>query len=190
MRFYSYVIRSDSGFAPNPFWHYCTLACCKPIIRKNANCGDWVIGTGSSKSVGNNRLVYAMKITEKIDFDEYSKNEKYKCKIPSATPMQRCGDNIYYKDEDGDWKIRDGAYHTEKNIKTDINKGMFVLISDHYYYFGRNAIEIPEKYQSLIKKGPGHKSNFSIEIIEDFVNWLEGKTPMGIHGNPFSFAKD
>ena len=31
---YEYVMTSDSGFAPNPFHGTCTLACCKPKIRK------------------------------------------------------------------------------------------------------------------------------------------------------------
>jgi hypothetical protein len=44
---YSYVVRSDSGFAPNPFGEYCTLACCKPQIRKRARVGDWIVGCGS-----------------------------------------------------------------------------------------------------------------------------------------------
>lgn len=32
---YEYVMTSDSGFAPNPFHGTCTLACCKPKIRKS-----------------------------------------------------------------------------------------------------------------------------------------------------------
>jgi Nucleotide modification associated domain 2 len=30
MKVYSYVVRCDTGFAPNPFWGYCTLAACTP----------------------------------------------------------------------------------------------------------------------------------------------------------------
>jgi len=40
---YSYVVRYDSGFAPNPFGGYCTLATCKPEIRKTAQLGDWLV---------------------------------------------------------------------------------------------------------------------------------------------------
>jgi hypothetical protein len=67
MKLYSYVIAADTGFAPNPFNNFCCLECCKPMIRKNANIDDWIVGTGSKRSVGNDKLVYAMKITEKID---------------------------------------------------------------------------------------------------------------------------
>lgn len=48
MRLFSYVVRFDSGFAPNPFYGYCTLATCKPPIRRTALVGDWIIGTGSA----------------------------------------------------------------------------------------------------------------------------------------------
>ena len=44
MNIYSYVVTHDTGFAPNPFHGYCTLACCKPRIRSRAAVGDWVVG--------------------------------------------------------------------------------------------------------------------------------------------------
>jgi hypothetical protein len=31
---YSYVVRWDHGFAPNPFYETCTVATCKPYIAK------------------------------------------------------------------------------------------------------------------------------------------------------------
>ena len=44
MRLYSYVVASDSGFAPNPFWRILTLACCKPKMRLTAKPGDLLVG--------------------------------------------------------------------------------------------------------------------------------------------------
>ena len=32
----AYIVRHDSGFSPNPFGGVCTLACCKPAIRRSA----------------------------------------------------------------------------------------------------------------------------------------------------------
>jgi hypothetical protein len=43
------AVARDYGFAPNPFFGVCTLATCKPKIRKAAAIGDWVVGTGSSR---------------------------------------------------------------------------------------------------------------------------------------------
>ena len=47
MRLFSYVVARDYGFAPNPFFGVCTLATCKPIVRRVAAIGDWIVGTGS-----------------------------------------------------------------------------------------------------------------------------------------------
>lgn len=78
-KIYSYVLRFDDGAAPNPFWGFCTLTICKPAIRRKAEIGDWVIGTGSKNTKlkeGNNvdfsdSIVYAMKITDKKTLREY-----------------------------------------------------------------------------------------------------------------------
>lgn len=78
-KIYSYILRTDDGAAPNPFWGLCTLTICKPKIRRKAQIGDWVIGTGSKNvkvSDGkiydfSDSLVYAMKISDKKTLKEY-----------------------------------------------------------------------------------------------------------------------
>ena len=60
---FTYVVLHDTGAAPNPFWGTCTLVICKPRIRRAAQVGDWVVGTGSAESpIGDRRkhVVYAM----------------------------------------------------------------------------------------------------------------------------------
>ena len=59
MRLFTYIVTSDAGFAPNPFYGYCTLACCKTAIRRAAEPGDWIVGL-TPKAHGN-RIVYAMR---------------------------------------------------------------------------------------------------------------------------------
>ena len=76
---YSYVLRIDDGAAPNPFWGICTLVICKPTIRRKAQVGDWVIGTGSKNTKlkdgkiydYSDSIVYAMKISDKKSLKEY-----------------------------------------------------------------------------------------------------------------------
>ena len=65
---YSYIVSTDSGFAPNPFGEFCTLSCCKPVIRRSASVGDWVVGL-APKSLGNG-IVFAMEVTEKMTITE------------------------------------------------------------------------------------------------------------------------
>src|SRR5512133_214086 len=96
MRLYTYIVKFDTGFAPNPFHGYCTLACCKPAIRRAAEPGDWIVGL-TTKERGN-RLVYAMHVAQKITFDEYWRDKRFAHKVPdlrSDDPERRCGDNVY-----------------------------------------------------------------------------------------------
>ena len=56
-RLFSYVVRYDYGFAPNPFEGCCTIATCKPQIRRAAlgrrlGSRHWVRRQGSRRSAG------------------------------------------------------------------------------------------------------------------------------------------
>nr|WP_207209482.1 hypothetical protein [Frigidibacter mobilis] len=92
-RLYSYVVQHDHGFAPNPFMGVCTLANCKPQIRKAANVGDLVIGTGSADIHADGHLVYWMRVAEIITFDEYWEAPRFSRKKPvmNGSLMQRYG---------------------------------------------------------------------------------------------------
>ena len=104
MRLYSYTIPYDDGAAPNPFWGVCTLAICKPAIRRTASEGDWIVATGSknTKDQGDlsNKVIYAMKVTKKMtlqEYDDYCRNHLQK-KIAdweNRDPRRRLGDCIY-----------------------------------------------------------------------------------------------
>ena len=77
VQYFAYIVREDSGFAPNPFFGFCTLANCKPKIRKIAQKGDWIIGLGSKSQNCRDRLIYAMQVTEKISFDQYWRDKRF-----------------------------------------------------------------------------------------------------------------
>jgi len=73
---FTYTIPYDDGAAPNPFHGMCTLAICKPSIRRVAKVGDWVAGLGSKNAPSGDlsgRLVYAMKVEEVIPLSEYDR---------------------------------------------------------------------------------------------------------------------
>ena len=80
-RLYSYKMAHDNRFAPNPLFGVLTLATCKPQLRKNAKVGDWIAGWTSlhvahtPTPVGEERLIYLAKVSEKLTFAEYW--EKY-----------------------------------------------------------------------------------------------------------------
>jgi hypothetical protein len=138
MVIYSYVITRDYGFAPNPFFGYCTLATCKPDIRKGAQIGDWVVGTGSAakNSKFKNRLIYAMLVKEKLPYNDYWNDSRffYKRPVMNGSKKQLYGDNIYHKDSNTGEFIQENSHHSFEdgsinmnNYKRDLS-GKFVKI--------------------------------------------------------------
>lgn len=162
MRLFIYLITADDGFAPNPFYGYCTLATCKPGIRSHAKEGEWVIGLGSptlskkaGKDVGIDKIIYTMKIDEVLTWREYSVDPRFKVKIPRYSqdednPVEEKGDNVYYC-HNGIWYGRPSFHYEKLNLmKRDLD-GKNVLISKDFYYFGRSAIKIPDDIFQKLK---------------------------------------
>ena len=85
-KLYSYVVARDYGFAPNPFYGTCTLATCKPEIRKHATVGDWIIGTSSSQRNKDGYLVYVMLVSEALTFNKYWESARFRQKRPNLSP--------------------------------------------------------------------------------------------------------
>lgn len=197
---YSYVITRDYGFAPNPFGEYCTLATCKPKIRKTALKNDWIVGTGSSskKSKMGDRLIYAMKVDEVLSFTDYWKDPRFHYKKPTmnGSKKQKYGDNIYRFDEvkqeysqvNSHHSLADGSTNTINLIRDTGGKN--VLVSTEFWYFGKNAPIIPHTMVSdLVKKGRSYKRIKNQIIINHFIEWLTSTYKQGYNGNPILFNK-
>ena len=245
---YEYVMTSDSGFAPNPFHGACTLACCKPKIRKGVANEIFVkikktlasdkrltkekkeeilkdLGLeateeelknfdsqikdlflrgdeGLLKSIGcqskeefikeqkiyiiglagkqlkeklgkagedKNPMVYVMRVTDILTYDQYYHDDKYKEKIPHGfnvvdandnTSINWCGDNIYKSVEGqnpdaGELAVKK-AFHDKNDKKHDLS-GEYVLVSDaeNFIYYGKKAGEAPDVGEAY--KYVGHK---------------------------------
>ena len=177
-RLFTYVLRYDTGFAPNPFHGYCTLATCKPMIRGSAEIGDWVVGIGSVRNGTKGKVVYAMQVEEILDFDQYWRDPRFGDKRPALKggPKQRCGDNIYHRDpQSGNW-IQESGFHSRKDIERD-TKSTRVLISRRFAYFGTRAIEIPCRFRSWNGRDhfatrPGHRCRYPTDLQDAVIAWL------------------
>ncbi|WP_291445525.1 hypothetical protein [Desulfovibrio sp.] len=186
---YSYVIPRDYGFAPNPFGGICTLATCKPGIRNMAHVEDWVIGCGSKKFNLQNRIVFAMRITEIMTYDEYWADQRFQHKKPTmdSSLKRMYGDNIYHK-ENSTW-YQMNSHHSNDDGSINLSnlhrdtKSDRVLLSEEFYYFGKSAYKLSSKRLSstVTYSGRGYKKvddislnnlskilreNFSIGIID------------------------
>lgn len=64
--------------------------------------------------------------------------------------------------------------------------GRFVLLSDHFFYFGDQPIALPEELLGIVKQGQGHRSDDNAEYVDDFVNWIHslGYSPATLIGMP------
>lgn len=164
----SYSIDRDYGFAPNPFWNFCTLATCKPIIRGNANIGDYVIGFGGKNTGKLRKLIYLMKVEEKMTFEEYWNDARFQIKKPNifGSLKVQYGDNIYHKNEDGKW-IQENSHHSRgerpnaSNRNTDTQYDQVLISEKEWWYFGDQAIQLPPEFDKYIHKR-GHK-NFPLD---------------------------
>jgi hypothetical protein len=168
----AYIIRVDSGFAPNPFGRHCTLACCKPTIRRKAERHDVIVGSGSARYGLDGRLVYAMRVRDVIPLQEYWTTPRYAYKKPSqATAVTARGDNIWHQDENGAWHVVPGAFHDERHRDRDIG-GVNALIATDFHYFGRDARPVPEEFRPLLAVTQGHKNTYDDRVIDRLWRWV------------------
>jgi hypothetical protein len=200
MNLFSYTITRDYGFAPNPFPPYCTLATCKPRIRNSAAIGDWIMGISSAANACaiKKRLIYAMQVQEILTFDQYWNDLRfaYKKPIMNGSKRQTYGDNIYHTDESTNNFIQENSHHSLAggvvnmyNYRRDLLSEK-ALISMKYWYWGKDAVEIPKKYIKFIQVGIGHKKIQDESLIVEVVSWLESNKGVGYIGEPCEFHGD
>ena len=197
MRLFSYKMTHDTGFAPNPFGCTLTLATCKPKIRLHKDKGDWIAGFTSKgltgDKVGSERLIYLMRVAEKLLIRDYFSGPRFQDKIPDMCakgPQAKAGDNIYRPLRPGavvkaDFEQLPNANHRGKaHQKRDVS-GQYVLIADEFYYFGGSALEVPDDYRPTVPEGQsGHGRKTPPSQAQRFIDYVRGEYQPGHHGAP------
>lgn len=191
----SYTIDRDFGFAPNPFWNFCTLATCKPNIRGFAEVGDFIIGFGGSRTLKSGKLIYVMCVEEIMTFEQYWADDRFQIKKPNVYGSLKAqyGDNIYHKDSKGAW-IQENSHHghgngdsKNSNLKNDTKYDRVLISKNEWWYFGDQAVDIPLGFERFIHKR-NHK-NFYLEDLSLFIDWIKNKyTTKGRLGIPNEWA--
>jgi hypothetical protein len=202
MKLHSYVVARDYGFAPNPFYGVCTLATCKPNIRRVARIGDWVVGTGSKARGREKRLVYAMRVTGALTFEEYWADPRFQDKIPNlrGSTKQAFGDNIYSKRAGTDtWRQANSHHSLEdgtpnaSNVKADTATDR-MLFSDDFVYWGGSGPLLPSRFLDFghchisLCAVRGHKNSFPQEFVDEFIAWLRSLGEAGFAGEPLDWS--
>lgn len=199
MRAIGYKLTHDTGFAPNPFHGFLTLATCKPAIRRCRAKGDWVAGFASAElvrsaaargvSVKRDGLVFLADITEPpVPLGEYFVGSRFQCKKPRSVSgsTSAFGDNLYEQHSDGVWTQPPNPHHDQSHLDHDIS-GVNALVSSNFYYFGRKAQLPPGGWNQLL----GHP--FAVprtaflppNFVSEVLNWFERSNLVsGMHGAP------
>ena len=207
LKVYSYVVRKDNGLAPNPFWDYCTLALDQSLIRQITKVGDWIVGLKeTSPKIEDHKLLFAMKITEKLTFAEYWNDERFHLKKPDFIANEhifKLGDNIYTP-TNGDIEQRFSMHSKdfiknndewEKQKKDDL-QGKYVLISDkeNFFYFGNKPEKIPNVHLiDILYCDIGHKCIADPEVPKEFLEFLDNlkkKKKYGLVNHPTIWPND
>ena len=200
---FSYVVRYDSGFAPNPFYGFCTLATCKPRIRNSAQIGDWLLGTGSNeKNIRRGGyFVYTMCVTEILSTEEYWTDPRFKDKKPCMYHnwVAVSGDNIYEPFTLGQWRQLN-SYHSQKDGSpseghiardTSVEK---ILVSDDFVYFGGEGPKLPAPFReggelNLLHSSRNYKRVKQERVISAFEDWVRSLDVSGFQGKPWDWVK-
>lgn len=188
---YTYCIPYDNGAAPNPFWDVCTMVICKPAIRRAAQVGDWVVGTGSTHSpIGDigGQVVYAMRVSQKMTMHEYElyAQEYLPNKIAKRYDhdvRRRLGDAIFdFSTDPPNVRL---SIHDISHREHDLN-GKYALLSDHFFYFGDKPRKLPPELLPIVRQAQGHRSRLNDPYIQPFLKWLYSLKlkPNALYGNP------
>ena len=121
---------TDAGSAPNTAGDICTLAICKPMIRRSAKVGDIIIGlrakSGEMGRLGphaTDSVLYVMRVTDKLTFAEYDAFCSSHLPIKIPTELHPEGDCLYA----ADGTQRPGGHHGPHHAVQD-KSGLYVLL--------------------------------------------------------------
>jgi hypothetical protein len=137
-----------------------------------------------------------MRVGRKVTFNEYWHDPIFRDKRPirNGSLVMLVGDNIYHIDEMG-WKQED-SHHSRldgtpdlSNVKNDTAVDA-VLISEHFYYFGVAAPEVPRTILEVIgyKNGRNHRRISLPDPGSRFLDWLSNFPTNRVIADPFDLA--
>ena len=167
-------------------------------MRPHTQVGDWVFGMGGKDLKATGRCIFAMEVTRIVTFDEYWSNPEFKAKKPrrNGSAVMMAGDNIYHRDiPDGKWLQEDSHHSKPDGTRDDFNtqkdtSADAILISDNFYYFGKEAEVVPPEILHKIeyKNGRNYR-RIPGEIAEPLISWVRSFQKNRIYADPFDFGR-
>ena len=120
-----------------------------------------------------------MEVKKNITYDEYWNDKRFSKKKPNKQSAKgKCGDNIYHKNSGDHWIQKKGSHHNESDIKRD-TKGGVVLVSNNFFYLGKECIHIPKNIKESINRSwreSGHKTSIDqLGRNHKYLNGMSGE---------------
>jgi hypothetical protein len=164
---YIYKMTNDDGGAPCVWNGALSLAICKPAIRSSAQEGSIILGFAANSLDPNNPLVYAAKVTSRLENGEYFTAPRFKSRP----------DRVYeWSNGRFSWRL-DAKFHSLQTLRHDLGnppryRRANVLISEGARSFRYFRCDCPLDYKSqfpVLKRlignlTQGHRVNLSSEL--------------------------
>lgn len=164
-----YPMRYDTNFAPHvdEDGEFLTLATCKPRIRRTAKKGDWVMGVSAKTMMmfKPGRIVYLMEVTDPpLRLESYWRNPKFRGRLDNTDQP----------------KI---PYRKSIDDRRQDLEGKYVLVSEHFYFFGRNAPGLKELgFPEFMPSWRDFKYDFDSDRQSCLVELIKSRYAPGVHG--------
>jgi hypothetical protein len=181
-RIWRYVLKVDAGIAPCPQAARLSLCCCKPVIRRYAKVGDWVIGF-VPKGLGLGKIAWAGRVSKAILLGDYQLNfPKRADAIYRRVDFTSEGIEVL---EPLPLRLPYPGYHADNLSRSRDQRGRRALLFEPFWYWGQNAVEAPPNIAEMAHYHPGQSTKNSWpDRVNQLESWLRSVIEPGIHGRP------
>ena len=146
-RIYRYILPHDTGMAPCSEGKFISLATCKPVIRRVARQGDWVLGFRPG-SLERGHVLWAGKVAEVMTHGDYQREHP------------RRSDAVYGMRADGDYERLVPDYHpSKKEMERDLSAPVLIFDAAASLYLEGQPEPLPPELAHLAAGGQGHRVN-------------------------------
>lgn len=160
-RIYRYILTNDHGMAPCPADGRITLATCKPVIRRMAKVGDWVLGFRPG-SLERGLLLWAGRVERVLNHGSYEREYRGRA------------DAIYRQRGSGGYQRLRPDYHPSLGeMNRDTANPVLVFDPAVSRYLDGQPEALPQELAHLAAAGRGHRVNGTQEgDVERLEAWL------------------
>lgn len=169
---YRYVHVSDDGMAPASAHGQLTLATCKPVIRRVAAAGDWVLGFYPSPA-DPGTLGWAARVSRKLPHPDYE------------VEFRGRRDAVYGRRDGKIVRLRKDYHPKQCDMDRDLSGDVLLFDPSASWYFGDRPKVLPPGLMHLAARGQGHRVNGARPGDEKaLLTWLLSEAPPGVIGRP------